>query len=155
MNFRDGWVTRLRAPRVVSRTLESFANRRLGWYILRNSGSRVWAADRLVTVAGHLNPAKPWKRTAATTRGQHQRTQPWWKGRCREIADQVNLAIGSSGIAEVSSAQVELVLLRAERVRNTGVCSCGSSWRDCPWTRGDTAATCCLRCIHVPNGGSR
>lgn len=33
----------------------------LGLYILRNSGFRVWLADRLVAVAGRLNPARPWR----------------------------------------------------------------------------------------------
>lgn len=31
-------------------------------YIWRNSGFRVWLASELVTAAGWLNPAKPWKR---------------------------------------------------------------------------------------------
>lgn len=38
------------------------ARRALALYVLRNSGFRIWLADRLVAIAGRLNPAKPWKR---------------------------------------------------------------------------------------------
>lgn len=37
-------------------------------HVLRNSGARIWVADRLVAIAGLLNPAKPWRNNG---RGQY------------------------------------------------------------------------------------
>lgn len=34
--------------------------------------------------------------------------------------------------------------------RSTRPCSCGATDATCPWMKGDTASTCCLRCTHVP-----
>jgi len=46
-----------------------------------------------------------------------RKQQPWWVGRCREIADYVNLMANPPKELEVTAWQVEQVLLAAEKVR--------------------------------------
>lgn len=50
-----------------------------------------------------------------TTADEH-----WWRGRCREIADEVNLMANPPKEYEVTACQVEQVLLTAEAVRLRG-----------------------------------
>lgn len=43
-------------------------------------------------------------------------TDPWWKGRCAEIAESVNVLVPE--MAEVTAFQVEQVLIAADDVRH-------------------------------------
>lgn len=56
----------------------------------------------------------------AALAGEQPNSDPWWRGRCREIAERAHFLDGGYGY-KVTAHDVELVLMTAEDIRREGL----------------------------------